>query len=481
MSLPDAEWFRAALGEVLSKIEGATGSGAYVAAAGVALLLGGALWMVFRRRAGTGVLAGAVRGPVLTGLVALGLFIGVMGMWSWLVPLAGAAVAPGVFSPMGDTKTVQHLEGGIVKEILVADGSKVTAGAPLILLDDTETRGELSAKTERYIYLLAVEARLAAELQGTEMHDPPAAFADLPPEAMTVFSGQQELLQTRRTTQQARENVLLARAEQLRTTAHGIEGVVEAKNQELDILRGEIATARDLYDKGLQRLPQVLALERESASVRSEIAQSQTEIARIGEQVAETQLQMQTLREEMLEAASSELAQTRAELALTRSDLPAYRDRLERLVIRAPVSGTVANMQVATMSGVIKPGQALLDIVPADIELLAEARVRPTDIDRIYTGMRVRVVLTAYRQRNLPQIFGQVRSVSADRIIDERTDVPYFMADVSVDQEALRSLPDVVLTSGMPVEIIFLDDEQTLLSYLLDPVRTSFNRSFVGH
>ncbi|MCE5972341.1 HlyD family type I secretion periplasmic adaptor subunit [Sinirhodobacter sp. WL0062] len=416
----------------------------------------------------------------MTGIAALGIFVGVLATWSWLVPLAGAAVAPGVFNPMGDNKTVQHLEGGIVKEILVADGAKVAAGAPLILLDDTEMRAALSAKTERYVYLLAVEARLAAELQGADLHTPPSGFADLAPEAMTVFAGQQELLQTRRTTQQARENVLLARTEQLRITAQGIEEVVAAKMQEHDILTGAITTARDLYEKGLQRLPQVLALERESASVRSEIAQSQTEIARIGEQVAETQLQLQTLREEMLEAVSAELAQTRAELALIRSDLPAYRDRLERLVIRAPVAGTVANMQVSTMSGVIKPGQALLDIVPADIELLAEARVRPVDIDRIYTGMRVRVVLSAYRQRNLPQIFGEVRSVSADRIVDERSDVSYFMADVSVDQEALESLPDVVLTSGMPVEIIFLDEEQTLVSYLLDPVKTSFNRSFVG-
>lgn len=477
MSLNDPEIFRASVGETL---KGALETETYGAAAAVALLLAGAFVVMVRRRAAPGALAQSVRGPAMTGLAALGIFVGVMGMWSWLVPLAGAAVAPGVFSPMGNTKTVQHLEGGIVKEILVADGSRVATGEPLILLDDTETRAALSAKTERYIYLLAVEARLAAELQGLELRDPPGTFADFPPEAMTVFNGQRELLQTRRTTQQARENVLLARVEQLRTTAHGIDGVVAAKNQELDILMGEIATARDLYEKGLQRLPQVLALERESASVRSEIAQSQTEIARIGEQVAETQLQLQTLREEVLEAVSAELAQTRAELALARSDLPAYRDRLERLIIRAPVAGTVANMQVSTMSGVIKPGQALLDIVPADIELLAEARVRPVDIDRIYTGMRVRVVLSAYRQRNLPQIFGEVRSVSADRIVDERSDTPYFMADVSVDQEALESLPDVVLTSGMPVEIIFLDEEQTLVSYLLDPVKTSFNRSFVG-
>jgi len=189
-------------------------------------------------------------------------------------------------------------------------------------------------------------------------------------------------------------------------------------------------------------------------------------------------MQLLTLRQENKERVNEELTKVRADLAELRSQFPSRADVLSRTVIEAPIAGIVMNVRVTTESGVVKPGEPLLDIVPAEAKLIIDARVKPIDIDTVHPGMKARVLLTAYRQRNLPQIHGTLRSISADRLIDDRSGEAYFLAKVEVDRAELARLADVRLTPGMPAEVMILTGEQTLLNYLLRPLLDSVTKGF---
>ena len=449
----------------------------------LALLL--VLFMIRARRKRvnftSGPLTDLVRRPAIYGAAAILLFVGAIGGWSVVAPLASAAIAPGVVIPDGDTRTVQHLEGGMIRTIHVRDGDTVEGGAILVTLDDTAARASYGELVERALYLYALEARLAAELIGANDFSAPKGFLDLAKggDGHVILTGQRTLMAKRAATLVAREDVMAARIDQLEEQALGLQDVIAAQNVQIDLLDQEISTARELLKKGLQRLPQILALERERADIQAQIAENRTNIARVGQQAGETRLQLLAYREETAEQVNDALVETRRALAEIESELPARHDRLARTVIRAPSEGTVTNLLVNTTAGVIRPGDAVLDIVPAGVDLIVDARVRPIDIDRVYAGMRARIVLSAYKQRNMPLIYGTVRSISADSLADDRNGDPYFLARVEVDPGVLETIPDVALTPGMPVDIMLLDQEQTLAAYLVDPLRQSVRRSFL--
>jgi HlyD family type I secretion membrane fusion protein len=258
----------------------------------------------------------------------------------------------------------------------------------------------------------------------------------------------------------------------------GLRKVIAAQTTQLQLLDREITGVRHLYEKGLERLPRLLALERTQAEVFGEQANNEARIARIQQQIGETEIQLLTMREQDKERANDELTKIRASLAALRSELPSREDVLTRTAIQAPISGTIMNVKVTTETGVVVAGQPILDIVPGEAKLIIDARLKPNDIDVVQPGMRARVLLTAYRQRTMPQIFGTLRSVSADRMVDDRTGDAYFLAKVEVDPDELAHLKDVRLTPGMPAEVMILTGERTVLDYLLRPLLDSFIKSF---
>jgi HlyD family type I secretion membrane fusion protein len=213
--------------------------------------------------------------------------------------------------------------------------------------------------------------------------------------------------------------------------------------------------------------------------VRGARATNQASIASDEESIGETRLQLLNTREQWQEKIAEELSQVRADLAAVRSELPSRADVLTRTVLTAPLAGTVMNVRVTTGTGVVKPGEPLLDLVPDDARLVIDARVKPTDMDIVRAGQRARVLFTAYGQRNLPEIFGRLRSISADRMTDERTGEPYFLAKVEVAPAELKRLaPEIELTPGMPAEVMILTGERTLLDYLIRPFIVSVTKSF---
>lgn len=452
---------------------------AAVLACGVLLLL----WLALRRRRASVVnvisLARMTRGPRLLGYGGLLLLTAGFGGWSVMAPLAGAAIAPGVVSPDGHRKTIQHLEGGIIRGIHVQEGDSVLAGTTLVTLEDIQARARYEEIRERYTHVLAIEARLDAEaIDAQEIDFPPELAALGSGGAERAMAGQEALLRSRRATFEGKARILDKRVKQLEEEITGLRQMIAAQDTQLALLDQEIASVRELYEKGLERLPRLLALQRARADLDGAQAENRAKIARNGQGIGEAEMQLLTMGQQAKEEVDEDLTKVTAELAELRSQLPSREDTLSRTTIQAPISGTVMNVRITTTAGVIKPGEPILDIVPTEAKLIIDAQVKPIDIDVVRPGMAARILLTAYGQRSLPQIHGTLRSISADRLVEEKSGASYFLAKVEVDPSELEPLDGIRLIPGMPAEVMILTGERTLLDYLLRPLFDSITKSF---
>ncbi|MEY9199333.1 HlyD family type I secretion membrane fusion protein [Sinorhizobium fredii] len=327
-------------------------------------------------------LAAATRMPRRLGLLAVTLFILVLGGWSVLAPLASASLAPGVVSPDGYRKTVQHLEGGIIRSIHVREGDVVKIGDPLITLDDIRARSQDAEIRERLLHVLATEARLEAErTDAAQISFPDFLIHSSSAGLQRLMEGQRQLFVSRRAAHQGRIRILEARTRQLEEQNAGLREVIAAETEQIALIDEEIAAAQDLLEKHLERKPRILALKRHRADIAAAKASNRAKIAENAQAVGETRLQLLTIAEERQEKLGAELAEMRRVLAELKSQLPTREDILERTVIRAPLPGTVMNLRVTTERGVIDPGQPLLDLVPNDSGVVIDARA-PTDRHR---------------------------------------------------------------------------------------------------
>jgi HlyD family secretion protein len=442
------------------------------------------VWRLLRLRGGgssDASLSKFTRSSRIFGYAVALAFFGGLGAWAAVAPLASAALAPGIVSPDGSRKTIQHLEGGIIRTIHVQEGDTVEAGDPIVTLEDTRALARFEELHEREMFLRAAEARLAAEqLNRAEITFPEELATSTEARVISAMNSQRELFASRVETQTARERILNQRVAQLNEEIDGLIEVIAAQDEQLALIGREIEGAQQLYDKGLERLPRLLALQREQADIRAKRAANKASIASNQQRIGETELQLHATRQQIQEGASTELAEIRGELALIRSQLPERADALARTQIVAPIGGRVMNVQVTTEAGgVVNPGAPILDIVPDEAKLIIDARVAPQDIETVHPGLKARVILTAFNQRFLPQIHGVVRSISADRFTDERSGEPYFLAKIEVDADDLEKVSETVsLVAGMPAEVMILTGERTFTDFLLKPLADSVRRSF---
>ena len=419
----------------------------------------------------------SLRPPLLAGTaVALAFFAG-FGGWAATAPLAGAAVAPALVAPEGSRKTVQHLEGGIVRRILVHDGSLVAAGQPLVELDDTRARAEHAALLAEWRAATASEARLLAEQAERTEPEFPAELLDAAredPALARMLAGEVDRLSTRRASLRDQQAILADRVAQAEAEIVGLEAEIASAHTQLGLIGEEIEIVERLLAKGLERKPRLLALLRSKTQIEGAIAANRAAIARAGQVIAEARQQSLSLESSQADDIAAELAATRKGLAGLAERIRATADQLARIVVTAPVEGTVVNVRIKTIGGVIEPGAPLLDLVPAGGELLLEARVAPVDIDEVHPGLRAQVHLLAYNSRSLRRIEGEVRGVSADRLEDPATRQPYYLAKVAVDRAALPA--GITMTAGMPADVMIVTGERTLLQYLLRPITDTLRR-----
>lgn len=420
------------------------------------------------------------RTPMLAGAAVCLAFFGGLAGWSIFAPLASSAIGPGIVSPDGSRRTVQHFEGGIVEKLLVQDGTKVEAGDELVVLEDKAARASHELALVQTRQFAAIEARLLAERAGSAEPQFPAELLDRAsdPEVANLLKTQRQLMEQRQGALLQRRTLLQQKITQITEEIAGLNAQITSQTRQLALIAEETKGVQHLVDKGLERKPRLLALQRQQAEIAGLRATNQSAIARAHQSIAEAEQQIVTLNAERQEDISTQLAQVTSELASARERLGAAADVLRRTVITAPVSGTIVQLKARTIGGVVTAGQPILDIVPRDDELLIDARIAPTDIDVVRPGLSAQIVLSAYKQRNLPRIDGRVRSVSADRIIDPQTNSPYYLVRIEVDPAQLTKIdPDIELTPGMPAEAMVMTGTRTALEYLTEPFLDSLRRS----
>ncbi|MEM7021816.1 MAG: HlyD family type I secretion periplasmic adaptor subunit [Pseudomonadota bacterium] len=423
-----------------------------------------------------------MRQPALAGALVIGVGLGGFSLWAAAAPLAGAAIAPGVISPDGSRRTVQHLEGGIIRQLLVKDGSTVRVGDPLLVLEDVRVRAGHDVLRTRFHTLAAAQARLLAEQAGEEEIRFPAWLVATTAEdaaALQTIVAQRQLFRTRAEGLAQRRGILTRRIAQLNDEIAGLEAQIAADDRQLALIAEEIEGLELLFNKGLAPKTRLLALKRAQSDIEGDRAERQSRIARTGQAIGETELQIIAQGTALRDEANEELSRTQAELAEIEERLTASRDVLSRTLIKAPSAGTVVEMRFHTPGGVIRPGEPIMDIVPRDEELLVDARLSPLDIDIVAPGLPAQILLPAFTQRHMPRIEGTVRSISADVIVDPQSGERYFEARIEVDQGQLAALePSVELTAGMPAEVFIMTTERTVLDYLLQPLFASLGRAF---
>jgi HlyD family secretion protein len=421
----------------------------------------------------------SVRGPAWFGFALVILFVGGFGAWAALAPMAAGAVAPGVLSPDGSKKTVQHLEGGIIRKLHVRDGDAVTAGQPLLELENIQPRATYELLLHEHRTLLAARVRLEAEKADLDSVDFPAELRGHEVELRAIVNDQRELFQTRRTMHRARKQVLRQRIEQLSEQIKGYEAQVESASHQLAYIAEEVGAKDALQRQGHLSKPELFRMQRMQAEILGKRGEYVALIARTRQQIGETELQSLALDAERADQIATQLDQTRAKLSEVDQRLQASKDILNRTVVTAPVSGTVVNLRFKTEGGVVQRGEPIMEIVPAEDALLIDARISPNDIDVVRSGLPAQVHLSAYANRSTPRVHGVVRSVSADRLIDEQTRQPYYLARVEVDRQELDQLtPRIELMPGMPADVLIVTEERTLLEYLIQQFIDSFRRSF---
>ncbi len=412
----------------------------------------------------------------LIGLV----FFGGFGAWAGLAPLASSAIAPGTVRAEGNHKTMQHLEGGLIQNLLVEEGAAVGRDQVLIRLDRTAAQSRFQAVQHQYDLLKASEVRLLAERARAARIVFPQELEDRRDAARitNLLVGQEQIFRTRQQSYEGQRDILGKRTEQLEAQIDGLEAQIVAAERQLELIRKEEATVADLVGKGLEREARLLELRRRNAALFGARAEGQAGIARVRQMIGETELQILALDDQKAEKVSAELEDIQAELARVEEELTAAADVLRRREIRAPLAGRVLNLKYFTVGGVIAPGTPILDIVPADDRLLIEAQVSPLDIDTVRPGLPAEIRLTAYKQRATPILYGTLLQISADRFIDERTGNAYYKALAEVDPDELDRLVGIELYPGMPVQVMIKTGERTFFAYLIQPITDGFNQAF---
>ncbi|MFA7430612.1 MAG: HlyD family type I secretion periplasmic adaptor subunit [Rhodospirillaceae bacterium] len=415
-----------------------------------------------------------------TGMAIVVVFFGLGGAWAASAELSSAAVAHGRVTVDSNRKTIQHLEGGIIRTLHVKDGDTVNGGDPLITLEDAQSRATWDLLNAQFMSLRALEARLVAERDGLDSIVFPQDLRTTQDdaEAIQVMAGQKSLLENRRRALGTRHNILNQRISQLRLEIDSLNNQKAATDQQIALVTDEEATVRGLVRKGLERKPRLQALERERARLEGERQELAGAIVRAGQQIGEAEFEATGLDHEFQTEVAAELRETQTSIADLRERMAAAADVLKRQVVLAPMAGVVVDMQYFTPGGVITPGRAIMDIVPKGDDLIVEAKLRPTDVDTVVAGLKAEVNFTGFKARTTPTLKGNVTYVSPDSLKDERTDQHYYTARVSIPPDQLALLGDQVLTPGMPADVLIVTGERTALQYLVQPLTESFRRAF---
>jgi HlyD family secretion protein len=415
------------------------------------------------------------------GLRILLVAVVVGGGWFVFVPLAGAVVVPGNLVVQSNVKTIQHPTGGVVAEIKVQNGGRVKAGDLLVRLDKTQAETSLQVVDKQLDETRAREARLIAERDDRDVIDFPKELTKRSSDetVKSLIASEDTQFKARLSTRQSQKDVLQSRIAQLTEEISGLEAQIDSKAKQIELISGELTGVQDLYDKHLVPLTRLTALQRDAARIEGERGQLTSSIAETKSKIGEAQLQIIRTDQDFRADVVKQLSEVQSKEAELVERSVAAHDLLDRIEMRAPTAGTVTQLSVHTIGGVIKAGETIMEIVPDTDDLQIEAHVQPKDIDHVKTGQKAFVRLTAFNQRTTPQVNGNVSYVSADIAHDQQSNTSAYTIRVVLPEDERRRLNGQQLVPGMPAEVFVQTGSRSMMSYVLEPIRDQMRRAFV--
>ena len=417
------------------------------------------------------------RSPLRVGLAVIFLGIGGFLAWAAYAPLDEGVPSPGTLIVDSKRKTIQNASPGIVKAIHVKEGDLVVAEQLLLTMDPTQARAQREIADSLYLTARASESRLLAEQSGGQTINFPADLIKRASEAPVtlILTSQRQLFDARR---RALVSELGAYRETIAGLQEQVKGLVEIQQQrqsQIDTLSQEIQNLEPLVRDGLYARNRHQESQRQLASLRASFAEGVSSIARIGNQVAEAKLRITQREQEYRKEVEAQLSEVSKEARAQAERVAALEDELRRTEIRSPVAGSVVGMNVSTIGAVLAAGSRILDVIPTDDRMIIEAQVQPHLIERIKAGIPAKLMFTALNPRITPVVDGKLLSVSAD-LLSTPQGMPYYLARVEVPPSSLKELGNVELHAGMPVEVILVTGERSLLNYIFKPIEDRMAR-----
>ncbi len=419
----------------------------------------------------------SMRGRVITGSVAAIMLLAGVGGWAATAKLSGAIISSGTVLVAENVKVIQHLDGGVIRDINVRKGQDVAAGEVLLRLDDVQIRTEQSILAGQIAELLARQARLIAERDAATEIVFPADFLAKYPDGILILQGEQQLFDSTARNRSSTRQQLELQVAQLEEEVGGLQFQAAALADEVALAQDERARMSALAEKGLIEATRINVADRELARMLGSQGELTANIARSNARVSEVKLQILAIDDVAYTEAQRELRVVAANLAELNDRFAEVNDRLDRTLIRSPVTGTVNELSVTTLGGVISPAERLLTIVPDDADLKIEFRVAVNDIDQISLDQEVKLRFSAFNQRTTPEIAAVVSRVSAASTSDPESGQSYYLAEAEVTGD-LSVLGDRGLIPGMPVDVFVKTDEQVAIAYFVKPFTDQIARAF---
>jgi HlyD family secretion protein len=412
-------------------------------------------------------------GLAVSAMIGLAVFV-----WGSVATLSGAVIAHGIVVVDGSSKKIQHQQGGVVGEILVKDGSRVSAGDLLVRLDDTQARALLGIVTSQLTELIGRKTRLAAEHDDQDDLEFPPGFITSGPDAERVASGERRLFRARIASANGQKAQLGERIKQNEDEIKGLKLQNSAKTREVALIQDELSRVNELYQKNLLPVTRVLSLQRDETRISGEVGTLIAQIAKTRGQIAETRLQIINIDQNRFSDAQKELREVEGRIAELQERKIAAEDQLRRVYLRSPIDGIVSELSVHTVGGVVNPAEQLMLVVPSGDTLSVEVRIPSSDIDQLTIGRHGILRFPAFNQRTTPEVKGVVTSLSPDAVRDKETAQFYYTARITPDDGDLARLADHKLLPGMPVEAFIETSRRTALSFLTKPLTDQFERAF---
>ncbi|MBA3596307.1 MAG: HlyD family type I secretion periplasmic adaptor subunit [Methylibium sp.] len=417
------------------------------------------------RRAGLAIVCGAVL-PI--------------GAWLALAPLSMAVVAPAFVKVDLNRRPVQHLEGGIVRSVLVRDGQRVKAGDPVLVLGDVGVDADRNRLRLRLHVEQATFARLVAEqtfARTPDFGDELLAAATEDVRVARVVEKEQTLFDARRHSLLSERALLVTQRLRVQSEIGALHAQIGKAQTSLALQQRDLERSQGLLAEGFISQTRVGQAEATVADYASQLEERRSELARAQQRLVDSDLKMQSARNQYTQAASDQLQTVSARLGELEQELRKTEDAATRQVVTAPASGDVIDLKFSSPGAVVRPGESIAEIVPIDTQLVIEARISPQELNNVEHGQPARIKFTAFKHRNMPMVTGRVTYVSADRLTDKTDGAPYYSVTIAADAESVGAVADLKLQAGMPAEVYIQGIQQTPFQYLAEPITSTLRKA----